>query len=411
MLLADKHDLQERLKLQLVHIEDKELNFYTQNCYTVGTQAALLSGFAFSALNATPDWEEGGTWLQVFWSLSTVLAMLFEIMTVVKSMQLSIMGPGLALRGPEGSMTRAVLVMRSEYKSIHRLFYLGLICFHISAVLIIWVLLEKLSAAMNTVLIFGALVWLYVDFSSLEKRLRLPSRADTYEASNFAGRGDHAELQARDGSSMPCNTVASCMHCAGGARGGEQRGVTRGLQATRTLLPRLRNPYSKGVAVRNLQLEQVPELDESPTSSQRAASATRSESLPSVGLGQTVRCAAHEPAGCAAAEVQVLPLAERSLSVAFHVVQGGPESIGGPTAFTSVLPVEATLGDARDVAAAELRWPWTAIALYIEIERGHAEPVGLTVETLATPLHVLCDKIMCTGSPSDPLNLWIIKKE
>ena len=49
-LLADKHDLQQKLKLSLLHIEEKELNFYSQNCYTVGTEAALLSGFAFTAI-------------------------------------------------------------------------------------------------------------------------------------------------------------------------------------------------------------------------------------------------------------------------------------------------------------------------------------------------------------------------
>ena len=44
MLLADKHNLQQELKLNLLHIEDKELNYYPQNSYTVGTQAALLAG-------------------------------------------------------------------------------------------------------------------------------------------------------------------------------------------------------------------------------------------------------------------------------------------------------------------------------------------------------------------------------
>ena len=44
MLLADKHNLQQELKLNLLHIEEKELNYYTQNCYTVGTQAALFQG-------------------------------------------------------------------------------------------------------------------------------------------------------------------------------------------------------------------------------------------------------------------------------------------------------------------------------------------------------------------------------
>ena len=34
--------------------------------------------------------------------------MVFEIMALVKATQLAITGPGLALRGPEGSMTRAI---------------------------------------------------------------------------------------------------------------------------------------------------------------------------------------------------------------------------------------------------------------------------------------------------------------
>ena len=138
MLLADKHDLQASLGLALVCIEERELNFYTQNCYTVGTQAAMLSGFAFAAIidgvaETVVDRDGTSLYMQAFWSLSTMLAMLLEIMTVVKSIQLGIMGNGLALRGPEGSMTRAVLVMRTEYKSVHRLFYTGLFFFHISA--------------------------------------------------------------------------------------------------------------------------------------------------------------------------------------------------------------------------------------------------------------------------------------
>lgn len=50
MLLADKCDLQEQLKRSLVVIEDKELSYFTQNCATLGTQAALVAGFVYSAL-------------------------------------------------------------------------------------------------------------------------------------------------------------------------------------------------------------------------------------------------------------------------------------------------------------------------------------------------------------------------
>ena len=37
-----------------------------------------------------------------------MLAMVFEIMALVKATELAITGPGLALRGPEGSMTHAI---------------------------------------------------------------------------------------------------------------------------------------------------------------------------------------------------------------------------------------------------------------------------------------------------------------
>ena len=52
--------------------------------------------------------------------------MVFEIMALVKATQLAITGPGLALRGPEGSMTHAISVMRIEYRKIGQLFYAGL---------------------------------------------------------------------------------------------------------------------------------------------------------------------------------------------------------------------------------------------------------------------------------------------
>ena len=89
MLLADKLDLQNKLKLNMlqvartcclfaeVHrdssrlscrsitrrptalasqIEERELNYYTQNALTVGTQAALLAGFAFTGIIEAP-WD------------------------------------------------------------------------------------------------------------------------------------------------------------------------------------------------------------------------------------------------------------------------------------------------------------------------------------------------------------------
>ena len=45
-----QNDLQRQLKLNLLKIEERELIYFTENCYNIGTQAALLAGFSFSAL-------------------------------------------------------------------------------------------------------------------------------------------------------------------------------------------------------------------------------------------------------------------------------------------------------------------------------------------------------------------------
>ena len=37
-------------QVSLLKIREKELQFYTQNCIAIGTQAALLSGFAYNGI-------------------------------------------------------------------------------------------------------------------------------------------------------------------------------------------------------------------------------------------------------------------------------------------------------------------------------------------------------------------------
>ena len=46
MLYADKQALETDLKVCLLAIRERELDFYTQNCRSIGTSAALLAGFA-----------------------------------------------------------------------------------------------------------------------------------------------------------------------------------------------------------------------------------------------------------------------------------------------------------------------------------------------------------------------------
>ncbi len=204
MLLADKRDLQNSLKLSLLQIEEKELNFYTTNCHTVGTQAALLAGFGFAALIESRSGNESFTTgmyetmdsngnilrapveahivpLRVTWFCVTVIAMCLEIFAVVKAMQLSILGPGLALRGPEGSMTRALVVMRVEYKKVHNLFYAGLGFFLASVGLYTWAMfshvLGRALAITVVLLVVGSAIWMVRDNRVIWHKLKLPQQS------------------------------------------------------------------------------------------------------------------------------------------------------------------------------------------------------------------------------------------
>lgn len=111
-----------------------------QNCLAVGTQAALLAGFAYSGLTQVAIPPEAAYVLKLMYLLVTTTAMCLELIAVMNTTLLSMMGPGLALRGPDGSMHPAVDGMMVEYKTAYISFVLGLVAFHLSAALFGWLM-------------------------------------------------------------------------------------------------------------------------------------------------------------------------------------------------------------------------------------------------------------------------------
>ena len=76
--------------------------------------------------------------VQTFYLVVTTLIMGLELLTVVNATLCAILGPGLALRGPDGSMHNAVNGMMTHYKFTFACFTCGLLCFHLSALLYAW---------------------------------------------------------------------------------------------------------------------------------------------------------------------------------------------------------------------------------------------------------------------------------
>ena len=138
VLAADKNALRTQLKVNMLRIRERELLFFTNNCLSISTSAALLAGFAWYGLTEVPFDLQANVVVQTLYLVVTTLIMGLELLTVVNATLCAILGPGLALRGPDGSMHNAVNGMMTHYKFTFACFTCGLLCFHISALLYAW---------------------------------------------------------------------------------------------------------------------------------------------------------------------------------------------------------------------------------------------------------------------------------
>ncbi|KAL1519959.1 hypothetical protein AB1Y20_023445 [Prymnesium parvum] len=183
MLYADKENLKTRVAQELLSVREKEMTFYAKNLSMVGTHAALLAGFAFTILSQykfkSPDGgvisrstreflgmtvscestrfydESSGdgygtcnqlgiagwawdTWfIQIFQGLHlalTTLGMTVQLWTVYTCVFTNILGLHLALRGPEGSVDRAVRHMAQQNRMVLKKFTAGLVLFLLSVI-------------------------------------------------------------------------------------------------------------------------------------------------------------------------------------------------------------------------------------------------------------------------------------
>ena len=146
----------------------------TQNCLAVLTQAALLAGFAYSGLTQVAIPLDAEYVLKLLYLLVTTTAMCLELIAVMNCTLLSMMGPGLALRGPDGSMHPAVDGMMEEYQSAYLCFVLGLIAFHFSAALFGWLMFNWVVSSFVSASVIGSLYLLVRYASRVYARFRLP---------------------------------------------------------------------------------------------------------------------------------------------------------------------------------------------------------------------------------------------
>ena len=120
-----------------LRIQEKELRLYTKCNAIIAKHAAFFALISYSFLSMTPKWLDAALTSETkrfFFYNFVVIAIGFNMLTMVVTSWCMIFGPGLAIRGPPGSMKRAVEGMRDEEKMTHIFFALGQVFLTLSAI-------------------------------------------------------------------------------------------------------------------------------------------------------------------------------------------------------------------------------------------------------------------------------------
>ena len=102
MLYADKAALENRTKLRLLAIRERELTLYTQNCFTIGTVSALMAGLAYSSLLYTKMdyFQDAGPVTQSLYVVGSTVSMYLALRAMTGTTLIAMFGPGKARPRP-----------------------------------------------------------------------------------------------------------------------------------------------------------------------------------------------------------------------------------------------------------------------------------------------------------------------
>ncbi|KAL8431495.1 hypothetical protein ACSSS7_005204 [Eimeria intestinalis] len=158
MLQLFKNQVVTSVAKQQVEIRQLELDWYTNNYWTLSQQAALLAGFAFSQITTAlpPDVSFA---LEASYLLLAALSLGMQLCVIVTTTFCCMWGPGLALRGPDGvrSVNAAVENLKAEQGTVFFMFVAGLSCFFTSNILLLWCYFEEWVAFASSIFL-GAFV-------------------------------------------------------------------------------------------------------------------------------------------------------------------------------------------------------------------------------------------------------------
>ncbi|KAG8462485.1 hypothetical protein KFE25_010310 [Diacronema lutheri] len=174
MLWADKRALEQRLRVDMIGIRERELDFYSANLQAIGLQAGIFASFLYPAIIYIVIPEGKNDTLITAYLCLTAMAFGLHMLAVVNSMMCAMLAPGLALRGPNGAVHRALDDMLEEYRLTFFLFVLGILAYGLSAVLLCFVIFTWTVALTTALVAIYFFVLGYFEFARVYSRFKLP---------------------------------------------------------------------------------------------------------------------------------------------------------------------------------------------------------------------------------------------
>ena len=147
----------------LLGIRQAEIGYYIGIHAACATQAALVGGFTYGMYTQNPlaSGTIGERWIADVYYLVAALTVATAVHVILVTMLIQVLGPGLALHGPIGSMVIAANGMRAEQKQITVAFTLMLIFFILTTVCAGWVVFPWEGALAATIVFVVALKYYY----------------------------------------------------------------------------------------------------------------------------------------------------------------------------------------------------------------------------------------------------------
>ncbi len=178
MYKASQEALFQATNQQLVSIRQSEIQYYTNVNVAIGTQAALIGGFTYGIFTQNQPNEDHSYAKRCMtgYYIASAITIACAVHVIINTMLLQVMGPGLALNGPIGSMARAAEGMKIEQNQVTYAFTVMMIFFSIATTLSFWAVMDLEAAIVNTIIFaFAARMW-YISGRRVYYRLHWDDR-------------------------------------------------------------------------------------------------------------------------------------------------------------------------------------------------------------------------------------------